>query len=69
MRGLTEREHVELRALDAPGERVFDGPIMDALFALERIQEYDVEPDGSCRIEPTELGRIALRPWPANRVG
>jgi hypothetical protein len=67
MRGLTPDERSELLGLDAPGERMFDDATIDLLLQQARIREYDFAPDGSYRIELTELGRLALRLWPLNR--
>lgn len=66
MRGLTDAEYADLRALDEDGERNF--PSLDALIHLGRAREYDHDPvDGSYRVEPTELGRLAMRLWPVVR--
>jgi hypothetical protein len=61
MRGLSERERIELAALLTEGERDFDDVILDELELCRRIEAYDIEPDGSHRLRLTELGLMALR--------
>ncbi len=67
MRGLKDIEYAELRALDVPGDYDFHGPTLDDLMTCRRIREYDVTEDGY-RIEITNLGRLAMKLWPMNRI-
>lgn len=61
MRPLAPHEADALRALDVPGEALFDATI-DDLELQRRAERYDVDPfDGSYRMRVTALGRLALR--------
>jgi hypothetical protein len=63
MRGLSVAEHEELIALsDELNERTFH--TIEALLVAKRAEEFDHAPDGTYRMRPTELGRLALRLWP-----
>lgn len=61
MRILTSAEAGEMRALVGHGAGVFDDRILTDLETAGRIERYDVSPDGSYRLRPTELGLLALR--------
>lgn len=66
MRGLTTQERDELATVDDPGEAVYYK--IEDLLERGLVEEYDHRPDGTYRIRPTDLGLLALRLWPLNRV-